>query len=128
MTKIEGLKGLDNQQAGQIKLDSLNDIKDFLKNFSSISEAKAAIGSIIEEIRKVNPQLAQKLDNLLAALDKAEKSGMTLEDFMKTLEKSVGNDAAAAQGMSLIQQSQAVFNDNTSKVDTHALTKTSSIA
>lgn len=109
--KVNGMKNLDEIMRGQFKLDTTNDIKDFLKGFNTIGEAKHAILAIIEEIRQVSPALAQKLEKLLQALDKAQKAGMTLDDFIKNLEKIMVNDSAAMQGMSMVQQAQNVFND-----------------
>ena len=128
MTKIDGAKNIDKMMGGQVKLDSMKDVKDFLKGFSSIGEAKMAVAAILDEIKNIDPELARKLEKLLQALDKADKSGMTLDDFIENLEKMMGNDSAAVQGMSLIQQSQAVFNDNSAKVDPGRVNQTSSIA
>lgn len=126
--KIENMKNIDNLLSGQFKLDSMKDIKDFLKGFKSIAEAKMAIAAIIDEVRKVNPELAGKLEKVIQALDKAEKSGMTMDDFLKNIEKLMVNENAATQGISLFQQAQHTFTDNASTNTTTKVNGTSSIA
>lgn len=126
ISKIGGAQDFGMEES--VKLDSMKDIKDFLKNFKTISEAKSAIKSIINEIKDINPELANKLEKVLDVLEKAEMKGMSMQDLLDNLDDMMkkGAENSALQSISPVQETMGTFNDNVG-VDASKVNQTSAI-